>query len=66
MVNFGFEGYDRVGSVGTNAKMTEISAAMGLTSLEAEPEFATHNRRIWDEYDRCLSAWGGPAVSIPD
>jgi dTDP-4-amino-4,6-dideoxygalactose transaminase len=50
MVNFGFEGADRVTSVGTNAKMTEVSAAMALTSLESEPDFAAHNRTIWESY----------------
>ncbi len=50
MVNFGFEGPDLVTSVGTNAKMSEISAAMGLTSLESEPSFAHQNRIIWDAY----------------
>ncbi len=33
MRNFGFEGYDRVVYLGTNGKMTEICAAMGITSL---------------------------------
>lgn len=50
MVNFGFEGYDNVTSVGTNAKMSEISAAMGLTSLESADEFAAWNRTVWDAY----------------
>jgi dTDP-4-amino-4,6-dideoxygalactose transaminase len=31
MRNFGFAGYDKVVYVGTNGKMSEISAAMGLT-----------------------------------
>ena len=34
MRNFGFEGFDRVVHLGTNAKMSEISAAMGLVNLE--------------------------------
>ena len=34
MRNFGFAGYDKVSYVGTNGKMTEVAAAMGLTSLE--------------------------------
>ncbi len=55
MVNFGFEGTDQVTSVGTNAKMSEISAAMGLTSLESEMSFARQNRLIWDAYDEHFS-----------
>ena len=35
MKNFGFLGFDNVGYVGTNGKMNEFSAAMGLTSLES-------------------------------
>ncbi len=50
MVNFGFAGYDRVESVGTNAKMSEISAAMGLTSLESASGFAQWNREMWHLY----------------
>ena len=34
MRNFGFRGIDDAVCVGTNAKMNEASAAMGLTSLE--------------------------------
>ena len=36
MVNFGFSGEDTVSHLGTNGKMTEASAAMGLTSLEID------------------------------
>ena len=35
MKNFGFAGYDNVIYIGTNGKMTEAAAAMGLTSLES-------------------------------
>jgi dTDP-4-amino-4,6-dideoxygalactose transaminase len=35
MKNFGFAGYDKVLDIGTNGKMSEVSAAMGLTSLES-------------------------------
>ncbi|MGD0277324.1 MAG: aminotransferase class I/II-fold pyridoxal phosphate-dependent enzyme, partial [Syntrophales bacterium] len=34
MKNFGFAGYDNVIYIGTNGKMAEISAAMGLTGIE--------------------------------
>ena len=45
MKNFGFLGYDNVGPIGTNGKMNEFSAAMGLTSLEAMGNFTAINRR---------------------
>lgn len=49
MKNFGFAGYDNVIYVGTNGKMTEVCAAMGLTGLESLESFITVNR---DNY-RC-------------
>jgi len=50
MRNFGFAGYDRVIYPGTNGKMTEICAAMGLTSLEAMDEIVRVNRRNYEAY----------------
>lgn len=48
MKNFGFEDLDRVIYIGTNGKMSEISAAMGLTSLEAmEQTIAVNRRNYW-------------------
>lgn len=45
MTNFGFAGYDKVIHIGTNGKMNEVSAAMGLTSLRSVDEFIAVNRR---------------------
>ena len=50
MRNFGFAGYDKVVSVGTNGKMTEVAAAMGLTSLESFDEFVATNHRNYNLY----------------
>lgn len=50
MTNFGFAGYDNVVHIGTNGKMNEVSAAMGLTSLRALPEFVEVNRRNHHAY----------------
>jgi dTDP-4-amino-4,6-dideoxygalactose transaminase len=50
MRNFGFAGIDRVDYIGTNGKMTEICAAMGLTSLEDMPEFVDVNLRNYRAY----------------
>jgi dTDP-4-amino-4,6-dideoxygalactose transaminase len=44
MRNFGFSDYDDVSYVGTNGKMSELSAAMGLTSLESMDVFIAANR----------------------
>ncbi|MBF8258815.1 MAG: dTDP-4-dehydro-6-deoxyglucose aminotransferase, partial [Actinobacteria bacterium] len=50
MKNFGFSGYDNVIHVGTNGKMSEVSAAMGLTGLESMDEFIAVNRRNYERY----------------
>ena len=50
MRNFGFGDLDRVDYIGTNGKMTEISAAMGLTSLESMSDFLAVNRRNYKTY----------------
>lgn len=50
MKNFGFTNYDEVIYVGTNGKMSEISAAMGLTGLESLEEFIAINRRNYYAY----------------
>jgi len=42
--NFGSGAAGRVERVGTNAKMSEVAAAMGLTSLEAFERTVAHNR----------------------
>lgn len=54
MTNFGFAGYDNVIYIGTNGKMSEVSAAMGLTGLESLPEFVAANRRNYVAYQKGL------------
>ena len=62
MRNFGFTGYDEVSYLGTNGKMNEISAAMGLTSLESLDEFIAVNRRNYEAYREELG--GHPALEL--
>lgn len=62
MRNFGFADYDRVVCLGTNAKMHEISAAMGLCSLESLDSFVGVNRRNLETYQRELSGLPGLQV----
>jgi dTDP-4-amino-4,6-dideoxygalactose transaminase len=50
MKNFGFAGADNVIHIGTNGKMSEICAAMGLTGLESLAEFIETNRRHYMRY----------------
>ena len=55
MRNFGFTNYDQVIYIGTNGKMTEASAAMGLTNLESLDRFVAVNRRNYEAYARALA-----------
>jgi dTDP-4-amino-4,6-dideoxygalactose transaminase len=55
MKNFGFAGYDRVIYIGTNGKMSEVSAAMGLTVLEGLDDIIAINRRNYEQYRRELA-----------
>lgn len=66
MRNFGFAGYDQVVSLGINAKMSEVSAAMGLTSLDACEEFIAANRRNHEWYQQQLGGFAGLSVLAYD
>jgi dTDP-4-amino-4,6-dideoxygalactose transaminase len=55
MTNFGFTGFDKVEYLGINGKMNEISAAMGLTNLEAMEEIIAINRRNYEAYKAGLA-----------
>jgi dTDP-4-amino-4,6-dideoxygalactose transaminase len=54
MRNLGFTGLDEVVCAGTNGKMNEVSAAMGLTGLESLDDFLAINRRNHELYGRGL------------
>ena len=62
MKNFGFAGYDNVIYLGTNGKMTEVAAAMGLTNLESREAFTAVNYRNYQEYRRGLAGERGLRV----
>jgi dTDP-4-amino-4,6-dideoxygalactose transaminase len=62
MTNFGFADYDQVIYLGTNGKMTEVAAAMGLTGLESLDNFIATNYHNYCQYRRSLS--GIPGVRI--
>jgi dTDP-4-amino-4,6-dideoxygalactose transaminase len=62
MRNFGFSGYDHVSSLGTNGKMQEISAAMGLCLLEELDGVLAANRRNYQAYRQALGAIPGLSV----
>ncbi len=62
MHNFGFAGLDAVIYIGTNGKMSEPSAAMGLTGLESLDQFVEANYRNYQLYRRELN--GIPGVRL--
>jgi dTDP-4-amino-4,6-dideoxygalactose transaminase len=62
--NFGFgPGYDNVVSTGTNGKMNEMCAAMGLTNLDAAAGFVEVNRENWELYSAGLADVPGVKVA---
>lgn len=66
MRNFGFAGYDKVVYIGTNGKMNEASAAMGLTGLEAVDAFIGANLENHHAYARELDGIPGVALKRYD
>lgn len=59
MRNFGFAGLDRVIYPGTNGKMTEICAAMGLCNLQILGNVLDKNRRNYEAYAKQLETIDG-------
>lgn len=62
MRNFGFVGFDDVAHPGTNGKMTEICAAMGLTNLESLDRTIETNRRNHQAYVEALADVPGTRI----
>lgn len=64
MRNFGFKGYDNVIHPGTNGKMIEVCAAMGLANLDGFDDTIEANRRNHAAYK--LALLGIPGVDVLD
>ena len=62
MRNFGFSGFDNVVTTGTNAKMIEVCAAMGLANFEYIDTVIAANRANYHAYRDSLTNVGGVAV----
>jgi dTDP-4-amino-4,6-dideoxy-D-glucose transaminase len=62
MRNFGFVDEDEVVGIGTNAKLSEAGAAMGLASLDALEEFLAASRANYAAYGAALR--GIPGVEL--
>ena len=55
--NFGISGEDKIESVGINAKMNEIEAAMGLSLLDNIDSLIVDRNRVWNLYYNNLSEY---------
>jgi dTDP-4-amino-4,6-dideoxygalactose transaminase len=66
MRNFGFVAYDQVAGLGTNGKMSEVSAAMGLTNLESIDDFIALNQRHYQQYADELAGVNGVTLVAND
>ena len=64
MTNFGFAGFDNVVHIGTNGKMTEVCAAMGITSLEDIDHLIATNRSNYLAYRKGLDEL--PGITLID
>lgn len=64
MRNFGFKGYDNVIHPGTNGKMIEVCAAMGLANLDGFDDVVETNRRNHAAYQQALADI--PGISVLD
>ena len=62
MRNFGFHGYDNVIHPGTNGKMIEVCAAMGLTNLDAHAKVVKIGTRNHAAYTAALTDIPGITV----
>lgn len=55
LINFGITGPTSIESVGTNAKMNEFEAAMGLCVLDEITEIKTQRKTVWNTYHQELN-----------
>jgi len=62
MKNFGFASQDKVIYIGTNGKMSELSAAMGLANLSGLEKILQRNQKNYNNYRKLFSEL--PGVSL--
>ncbi len=60
--NFGFNGYDNVVQAGTNGKMIEMCAAMGLANFDSFGDTVAINKRNHAQYVEALAGIRGISV----
>lgn len=65
MRNFGITDLTSIDSAGTNAKMNELCAAAGLTSLESIDDVIQHNQQNMQSYRKAISGVRGLRLAVP-
>jgi dTDP-4-amino-4,6-dideoxygalactose transaminase len=63
MRNFGFSDTDQVDFIGTNGKMSEMSAAMGLAGMECFGQTVTGNKCNYESYMHGLADISGVSLA---
>ena len=63
--NFGFAGYDDVRGLGTNAKMSEVAAAMALSGMENLESLVEQNRSNFAAYCSAFEGLDGVTIQPP-
>ena len=66
LINFGFSGIDKIDCLGTNAKMNELEAAMGLCVLDDIDQILTYRKQVFQWYSQLLSNHFLAQVPHPD
>ncbi|EPR4991224.1 DegT/DnrJ/EryC1/StrS family aminotransferase [Vibrio navarrensis] len=70
MLNFGITGPDKIEGLGTNAKMNELEAAMGLCVLDDIEIIISKRSHLWNQYKKTFSdlfqmqQWSSDSESI--
>lgn len=65
ITNFGFTGNDTIGYIGTNARMNEFEAAMGICNLRYIDEEIARRKLVADRYTERLSGVSGIRLIAP-
>ena len=55
LINFGIENTESIPELGTNAKMNEFEAAMGLCMLDEMEEILQKRKEVYERYDKELN-----------
>ena len=63
--NFGIKNENEIVSIGSNAKMNEFSAAMGICNLRHFKEEVLKRKKIYERYDQRLEGYKGIHINHP-